>query len=153
MKLRLLFLALALPVSMLAAGANIGASPMQIRHAHARATVPNQPAGAAYVTLENTGKSADRLVSLSSPVANRVEMHTMTMDGNLMKMRQVEAIELKPAGLVTMKPGDGYHLMLTGLKKPLKTGESFPMTLRFEKAGRVRIMVTVEAIAPAAADH
>lgn len=153
MKLRLFFLALVLPISVFAAGAKVSTGPVQIRHAYARATVPNQPTGAAYVTFENTGKSADRLVSLSSPVARQVEMHTMTMDGNMMKMRQVEAIELKPAGSVTMKPGDGYHLMLTGLKKPLKTGESFPMTLRFEKAGRVRITVAVEAVAPAATGH
>jgi hypothetical protein len=67
----------------------------------------------------------------------------MTMDGDVMKMRAVERIDLKPGEKIEMKPGHGYHIMLMGLKKPLKAGESFPMQLRFRKAGKVQITVKV----------
>lgn len=149
MTLRSLLFCLALPLSLPAAASDFKSGHLQIRHPYARATVPNQPSGAAYLTLENTGKSADQLVALAAPIAKRVEMHTMSMEGTMMKMREVDAIEIKPAASVTMKPGDGYHLMLTGLKKPLKAGDTFPLTLTFRKAGQVKVVVAVEAIAAA----
>jgi copper(I)-binding protein len=71
-------------------------------------------------------------------------MHTMSMDGNVMKMREVSSIELKPSVKVSMKPGDGYHIMLIGLKQPLKIGDKFPLTLTFEKAGKAEVTVWVE---------
>ncbi|HYC41355.1 MAG TPA: copper chaperone PCu(A)C [Noviherbaspirillum sp.] len=111
---------------------------------YARATVTNQRSGGAYVTIENKGKNADKLVGASSPVAKSVEIHTMTMDGNVMKMREVGQIEIPASGRVEMKPGDGYHLMLMGLQQPLKAGDSFPMTLVFEKAGKTEVKVKVQ---------
>lgn len=120
------------------------AGDISVGHPYARPTVPNQPAGGAYVTLENKGQTADKLVSASSPVAKSVEIHSMAMENNVMKMREVPGIELKPAEKTVMKPGDGYHLMLMGLNKPLKAGEKFPLTLQFEKAGKVEISVWVE---------
>lgn len=117
---------------------------LQIERPWARSTVPNQPTGGAYVTIENKGSSSDKLVSASSPVAKRVELHTMSMDGNVMKMREVSNIEVKPAERVEMKPGSGYHLMLMGLQHPLKAGDKFPLTLVFEKAGKTEVSVPVQ---------
>jgi copper(I)-binding protein len=68
----------------------------------------------------------------------------MAMDGNVMKMREVDGVDLPPNSKVAMQPGDGYHIMLMGLKKPLAAGDKFPMTLRFEKAGKVDVSVKVE---------
>ncbi|WP_420472970.1 copper chaperone PCu(A)C [Noviherbaspirillum sp. ST9] len=110
----------------------------------ARATVANQRTGGAYVTIENKGKNADKLVGASSPVAKSVEIHTMSMDGNVMKMREVGQIDIPASGRVEMKPGDGFHLMLMGLQQPLKAGDSFPMTLVFEKAGKTEVKVKVQ---------
>ena len=117
---------------------------LTIEKPFARATAPHQPAGAAYVTIENKGKTADKLTGASSPVAQSVEIHTMTMEGNVMKMREVGQIELKPSSKIEMKPGDGYHLMLMGLQQPLKAGETFPITLTFEKAGKAEVKATVQ---------
>lgn len=115
-----------------------------IEKPYARATMPNQPVGGAYVTIENKGATADKLIAASTPVAKKVELHTMSMDGNVMKMRGVSNIELKPATRLEMKPGQGYHLMLMGLQQPLKAGDTFPMTLVFEKAGKTEVSVVVQ---------
>jgi copper(I)-binding protein len=76
-------------------------------------------------------------------VAKAVEIHNMSMEGNVMRMHQVPNIALPPATKITMQPGNGYHLMLFGLRQPLNAGESFPMTLTFEKAGKTDVTVTV----------
>jgi copper(I)-binding protein len=117
---------------------------ISISDPHARPTVPGQPGGAAYLTLENTGGSADRLVSVSSPVAQSAEIHTMRMDGDIMRMREAGELPLAPAAKVEMKPGMGYHIMLNGLKQPLQQGTTFPMTLTFEKAGKLEVPVMVD---------
>ena len=116
---------------------------ISISEAHARPTVASQPSGAAYVTLENRGAAADRLVGLSSPVAESAAIHTMTMDGDVMRMREAGALPLAPAATIEMKPGAGYHIMLIGLKKPLLAGDTFALTLNFEKAGRIEVSVAV----------
>lgn len=120
------------------------AGAIHVDHPYARATMPMQPAAGAYLTIENTGKTADKLIALASPAAKNVELHTMSMDGNVMKMRAVPALELKPADRIVMKPGSGYHLMLMGLAQPLKAGDKFALTLTFEKAGKVEVSVWVE---------
>jgi periplasmic copper chaperone A len=117
---------------------------MRIGHPHARATVPGQPSGAAYLSIENSGKAADKLIAVSTPIAKSAEIHTMSMEGNVMKMREVQGIEVAPGGKIAMKPGDGYHIMLMGLKKSLKKDEKFPLTLTFEKAGKVDVDVHVD---------
>ncbi len=116
--------------------------------AYARATAPAQPAGGGFLTLHNGG-AADRLVSAQAPVSSTVELHTMRMDGDVMRMRQVEAIDLPAGQKVELKPG-GLHLMFIGLKAPLKAGDSFPLTLKFEKAGELTVSVRVEAVGAAA---
>jgi copper(I)-binding protein len=116
---------------------------MRIDHPYARATMPGQTSGAAYLTLENKGKNSDKLVSITSPAAKSVEIHTMSMEGNVMKMREVSHIEIKPGAKVTMKPGDGYHIMLVGIQQPLKAGDQVPLTLNFEKSGKVEVSAQV----------
>ena len=116
---------------------------LHIDNPYARATAPQQPAGGAFVTIENKGKAADALIGANSPAARSVEIHTMAMEGNVMKMREVGRVEIKAGERIEMKAGDGYHLMLMGLKQPLKSGDSFPVTLVFEKAGKAEVKVTV----------
>ena len=94
--------------------------------------------------IGNAG-AADRLVAASGDVAERIELHTHTMDGNIMKMRRVDAVEVPANGSVALQPG-GFHIMLIGLKKPLQEGGSFPLTLTFEKAGTVDVEVAVEGV-------
>lgn len=115
-----------------------------VDHPYARATVPGQTSGGAYLTLENQGSNADTLVVAQSPAAQSVEIHTMAMTDNVMRMREVTAIDIKPKEKIVMQPGDGYHLMLIGLKAPLKTGDKLPLTLTFRKAGKVETSITVE---------
>lgn len=117
---------------------------LQVSQPYARPTVPGQPAGSAYLNLQNNGKNADKLVSAASPIAGSVQIHTMSMDGNVMRMREVAGVDLPPGARLAMKPGDGYHLMLMGLKQPLKTGDKFPLTLVFEKAGKIEVTVPVD---------
>jgi copper(I)-binding protein len=139
----LLALAAALATGAIAHAQDYQLNGLQIMHPYARPTVPKQPAGAAYLSIENTGKTSDRLVAISTPIAKSVQIHTMSMDGDVMRMREVDGVELKPASRVEMMPGHGYHLMLTGLRQPLKAGDKFPMTLTFEKAGKTEVSVMV----------
>lgn len=127
------------------------AADIAISHPYARATVPGQPTAGGFVTLTNGGQAADRLLSASAEVSKTVELHTMQIQGHVMRMRQVEAIELPAGKTVELKPG-GLHIMFIGLKAPLKEGDTFPMTLRFEKAGEVTVTVNVEG-AGAGASH
>jgi copper(I)-binding protein len=141
---------LALAVAAVAAhahGYKLGA--IAIDHPYARFTVAGQTAGGGFMTFENKG-GADRLLSASAPVCERVEMHTMRMEGDVMRMRQLEMIELPAGKTVELKPG-GLHLMLVGLKAPLKVGERFPLKLKFAKAGELTVDVAVEA--PRGAEH
>ena len=119
---------------------------IDIGHPYARPSLPGQQVGAGYLKLANKGAD-DRLVSATSPAAASVEIHSMTMDGDVMKMRQVEAIELPTGSIVKLQPG-GYHLMLMGLKAPLTAGDRVPLTLKFEKAGEVVVTVNVEVPKP-----
>lgn len=116
---------------------------IHVEQAQARASVGNQANGAAFVTIENQGTTDDALVSAAAPVAGKIEIHSMTMEGDVMKMRAVERIDLKAGEKIDMKPGHGYHIMMMDLKKPLKAGDTFPMQLRFRKAGKVQITVKV----------
>lgn len=137
--LRLLSLSL-----LLFAGASHAQS-IVIEKAVARATVGKMPNGAAFLQIENKGAD-DVLLSGSSPAAAKVEIHTMSMDGNVMKMRALDQLELKAGQKLEMKPGSGAHLMLMGLKKPLAVGDKFPLTLNFRKAGKMEVTVEVAAM-------
>ena len=119
---------------------------IRIGHPFATPSPPGAKVGAAYLSAENRGTQDDRLLKASSPAAARVEIHSgdIGTDG-VMRMRELDAVPL-PAGATTaMKPGQGNHLMLMELAKPLAEGDKFPMTLEFERAGKVEVEVRVEA--------
>ena len=114
---------------------------LKIDHPWARATVAAN--GGAYLAIENGGAQPDRLLRAASPVAATVELHTHIMDGGIMRMRAVEAIDVPAGGKVELKPG-GLHIMLMGLKQPLKEGERVKLTLEFEKAGAIEVELAVD---------
>ena len=116
---------------------------IDIGHPYARVTAPGQPTGGGYLKLDNKGRD-DKLLSARAAVSASVELHSMSMDGDVMRMRQVDAIALPAGKTVELKPG-GLHIMFVGLKSPLKAGDRFPMTLKFAKAGEVDVVVNVEA--------
>jgi copper(I)-binding protein len=109
-----------------------------------RTTVAAQTSSAAYMTI--TSAQGGKLVSASSPVAAAVEVHEMRMAGDVMKMRAVDALPLPAGKPVELKPG-GYHMMLTGLKKPVKFGDVVPIRLVIEDAAGKRQTVDVQAVA------
>ncbi len=100
--------------------------------------------GAAFLTLRNTGTTADRLLGAATPAAGKVELHSMVRDGDVMRMREQPAIDLPPGQDVVLRPG-GLHLMMLGLAQPLERGATLPLTLRFEHAGEVTVQVAVQA--------
>lgn len=114
-----------------------------IDHPYALATAAGQSTGGGFMTLVNRGGN-DRLLSMSAQISKSVELHEMKMDGDVMRMRQVDGLVLPAGQTVELKPGS-YHVMFMGLKAPLKAGDSFPMKLRFEKAGDVTVSVKIEA--------
>jgi copper(I)-binding protein len=121
---------------------------LQAHHPWARASLGAHQTGAAYMTLVNFGSTADRLIAISTPAAKRAQLHGHSMDDQgVMKMRPVDGIEVPPKGETTLQPG-GLHVMLMGLRAPLKEGESITMTLRFKQAGEID--VTVAILPPAA---
>ncbi|WP_292937427.1 copper chaperone PCu(A)C [Noviherbaspirillum sp.] len=126
---------------------------LRIEDVYARATMPNQPSAGAYLTIENQGKEADKLIAVSSMVAKSTQIHNMSMENNVMKMREVPHVELKPSEKLVMKPGGGYHVMLIGLHQPLKAGDKFPLTLTFEKAGKTEVSVLVKDVTAPAGGH
>jgi hypothetical protein len=111
-----------------------------------RATPKGSEVAGAYMTITNKGTTTDRLVAGSSPVAAKFELHTMTMEQGVMKMRPMQGgIEIKPGATVEFKP-QGMHVMLVGLKGPLQQGQEVKATLEFEHAGKVEIEYPVQAI-------
>ena len=123
---------------------------LEVTAAWARATPAKAENGAAYLTIQSP--TPDRLLSVSSPVAKKAELHTMSMEGMVMKMRPLAGLDIPAGQPVTLKPG-GEHIMLVGLGAPLREGQSFPLTLTFEKAGTRTVTAGVEkpgAAGPAA---
>lgn len=120
---------------------------VQIEQPWARETPPTVTNGAAYMTLLNRGDQPDRLLGVNGEVAKTIELHSHLMEGGQMKMRPVAAIEVKPGEPTVLKPG-GLHIMLIDLKQPLVAGQHFPLTLNFEKAGKIPVEVTVTKTAP-----
>lgn len=119
------------------------ASPVTVSKAWIRPTAPGQTVAGAY--LDILSRQPARLIAASSPVSPDVQIHWMQMDGDVMRMREVTAIELPKNKTVSLKPG-GYHLMLMQLKKPIQAGETVPLTLVIETQ-RKRRTVKVNALA------
>jgi copper(I)-binding protein len=99
-----------------------------------------------FQSIRNTGAAADKMISARSAVAERVELHRMVMDGSMMRMREVPEVLLPPGDGPSFQQGkaDAYHLMLINLKRPLKEGDRFAVTVRFQNAGELEMMVTVQ---------
>lgn len=110
----------------------------------ARATAGKAKAGGGFFMITNKG-DADRLIAAKADVSAVTELHTHIHEGNVMKMRQVEAIDIPAHGTVALKPG-GFHVMFMQLKGPLKEGEHFPLELTFEKAGKVTIDMAIAGV-------
>ena len=119
------------------------AAKVEVTKAWARATPGKSTIGAAYATV--TAAAGVRLVAATTPVAGVAQLHQHTMDNGVMKMRQVDAVPVPAGQTVTLSPG-GYHIMLMDLKAPLVAGQSFPLTLTFEKAGTVETKVMVGGV-------
>src|SRR4051795_2997316 len=132
----------------------VRAGDLVITQAWSRATPGGAKIGGGYLTIENKGAAADRLIGGSGDVAARVEVHEMKMNNGVMTMRQLDkGLAIEPGKTVTLAPG-GYHLMLLDLKGPLKQGDKVPVTLEFEKAGKVKLSFDVQGMgaqAPAGA--
>jgi periplasmic copper chaperone A len=123
-----------------------GTSTIAVEQPWARATPAGAQTGAVYMTLDNKTSSADRLTGASSDVADKLQIHEMTVVNGVMQMRELtNGLPVPTGGSVTLKPGS-YHVMLIGLKKPLTPGKTFPLTLIFEKAGNISVTVPVQAM-------
>lgn len=118
----------------------------------ARASAGNIRNGAAYFAVTNTGAEPDRLIAVASPAAAHAALHNHVSEDGVMKMRPVEAVELAPGEQVVLEPG-GLHVMLMGLARPLVEGESFPLTLTFEKAGDLEVTVEIAGVAAMQGGH
>lgn len=147
MQFRFIFIAVVLALGLGAAAAhdyNLGA--LHIAQPWVRATPKGASVGGGYLKITNKGTMPDRLIGGSSPVARKVEIHSMTMEGGIMKMRPLDAgLEIKPGATVELKPG-GLHVMMTGLTQPFRKGERVTVTLVFEKAGKIEVEFTVEGM-------
>jgi copper(I)-binding protein len=118
---------------------------LTVSDAWSRATPGGARVGAGYLAVENRGPEPDRLVSAEAEVSAGGELHETVMEAGVARMKPTGALAIAPNGRLELKPG-GYHLMLSGLKRPLKEGELFAATLVFEKAGRVPVTFVVRGI-------
>jgi periplasmic copper chaperone A len=122
------------------------AGDLVISQAWSRATPNGAKIGAGYFTIENKGATADKLVGVSGDVSPRIELHEMSMNNGVMKMRPVDGgLTIDPGKTVKLAPS-GYHLMIMDLKSPLKQGDKLPLTLQFEKAGKVAVTLDVQGV-------
>jgi periplasmic copper chaperone A len=122
-----------------------------IGHPWARPTAEGAKIGAAYLSIENKGKEADKLVSAESTAAEKAELHQSSEVNGVMSMRPVEGgIEVKSGAVTELKPG-GYHIMLLGLKRQLREGDMVPLTITLAKAGPVSVEIKVEKTGAAGA--
>lgn len=149
---RLVFASLSLAVSCvmlpsLAAAAEFSVGPIKLVNPRSAPTVPGLKVGGVFFeSVTISGTEGDTLIGASSPVAETVELHRMKMEGDIMRMRQVETIGIAPDKPVSFERGesDAYHLMLINLKEPLQLNQQFPVTMVFEKAGEVQVTVDVK---------
>jgi hypothetical protein len=133
--------------------AEVKAGDLVITDAWSRATPGGAKVGGGFLTIENKGTTPDRLIGGTADVASKVQVHEMAMNNGVMTMRPLEkGLTIDAGKTVKLAPG-GYHLMLMDLKNPLKRGDKLPITLEFEKAGKVEVSFDVQAVgatAPAA---
>ena len=129
-----------------ARGEDVKAGDLVISQAWSRATPGGAKIGAGYLTIENKGSAVDKLVSVSGDAAGKIEIHEMATIDGVMKMRPLDKpLAIDPGKSVKLAPGS-YHLMMMDLKSPLKQGDKVPLTLEFEKAGKVQVTLDVQAV-------
>ena len=149
-------LALAAAIAFLAAPAiahDYKLGSLEIAQPWTRATPSTAQTGGGFLTITNKGTTPDRLISARSPASDKVEVHEVKMDGNVMRMRELEkGLEIPAGATVMLKPG-GYHIMFVGLKAPFAKDAKVPVTLVFEKAGSLDVELAVEALGAAAPKH
>ena len=122
---------------------------IEIGNPWSRATPPTAQSGGGFLVLTNKGTTPDRLIAVKSAASDKVEIHEMKMDGNVMRMRELEkGIEIPPGATVELKPG-GFHIMFMGLKAPFAKDAQVPVTLVFEKAGSIDVELAVQAMGAA----
>ena len=142
---------LSAPLPAFAHGFKVGA--IEVEHPWSRATPPGAKTGAGYFVMVNSGSEPDRLVSASSPAAEKTEIHEMSIQNGVMNMRKVEnGLAIPAKGSAALSPG-GYHLMLMGLKAPFKEGQMIPLTLTFEKAGAIEVELQVDKMGATSPSH
>lgn len=130
----------------LASAEDVKAGDLVISQAWSRATPNGAKVGTGYLTIENKGAAADKLVGVTGDVSSRIEVHEMSMNNGVMKMRPVDGgLTIDPGKTVKLAPS-GYHLMIMDLKSPLKQGDKLPLTLQFEKAGKVAVTLDVQGV-------
>ena len=124
----------------------VKAGDLVISQAWSRATPNGAKIGTGYFTIENKGTTADKLIGVSGDISDKIEVHEMSMNNGVMKMRPVDGgLVIEPGKTVKLGP-NGYHLMIMDLKSPLKQGGKLPVTLEFEKAGKVAVTLDVQGI-------
>jgi copper(I)-binding protein len=125
---------------------DVKAGDLVITQAWSRATPSGAKVGGGYLTIENKGATPDKLISATADVAAKVEVHEMAMNNGTMTMRPLEnGVTIDPGKTVKLAPG-GLHLMMMDLKNPLKQGDKVPVTLQFEKAGKVAVTLGVQGV-------
>jgi copper(I)-binding protein len=146
---KILMLAVLLLPATFANAHDYQAGELQIANPWSMELPPNAPTVAAYFVVHNSGKNADRLLSVESPVAGKAELHEHLMQEGLMKMQQVQSVDIPAGGEAKFAPM-GFHVMLLELKDKSKLvdGQHFPLTLHFEKSGDVTVDVAVQKQAP-----
>ncbi|GGJ97635.1 copper chaperone PCu(A)C [Pseudomonas matsuisoli] len=125
------------------------AGDLHIDHPWSRELPPNAPTAPAYFVVHNKGSEPDRLLAVETAIAGRAELHEHVHAGDMMKMQKVDSVVIPAGGEITFAPS-GYHVMLFDLKQPLRSGDRFPLTLHFERAGDVPVDVAVQRDAPSA---
>jgi hypothetical protein len=125
------------------------AAEVKVENAYIRAVPPGQPNSAAFLTLVNNSAKAHSVKSATSPVAATVELHTHTNNNGVMEMRQVPQIDIPANGKTELKPG-GLHIMLIGLKQPLKAGEKANVSLQFEDGSNTTVSAAIQEVSPPA---
>ncbi len=147
-------LLLALPLTGPVAAHSYEAGDLHIAHPWARATAPGAPTGAVYFTIE-TRAAADRLIGVSTPMAERAQMHRSIEEEGSSRMEHVDSVSVRPDAPLEFAPG-GLHVMLIDLQEALVEGDDFPLTLRFGRAGEIEVEVRVEGMTtspPGAGEH
>ena len=143
--MRLFLSAIAVSVTMITAvvyAAEVAAGDLIVEQAWARATTLSAKTGATYLAVRNTGSEPDSILSMETPVAGQALAHQTRLEGDVSRMSEAGPLSVPLGGALEMKPG-GTHIMLMDLKGELKLGQQFPLTITFEKAGKVEVLVKV----------